>query len=70
MITFDQNDEGQAILKPLLHCKHKSQHCSREGILTNREPKAIFLSVLCFEAAMLKEGEVEIPLKNKSFHME
>ena len=50
MITFDQNDEGQAlsrqraqaILKPMLHCKHETQYCSREGILSHRKPKEIF----------------------------
>ena len=64
MITFDQNDEGQAlsrqraqaILKPMLHCKHETQHCSREGILSHREPKEISLSVLCLEPT-LPSGE-------------
>ena len=67
MITFDQNDEGQAvyiqrvqaILKPLLHCKYESQHCIREGILSHREPKAIFLSVLCLEAGMPREEKLK-----------
>jgi len=77
-ITFGQNGEGkslsalmaQTILEPLLSGERKSLQWNISEDLSHQEVQAIFLSVLCLEAAMPRGGKFVITQKENTFYIE